>query len=303
MTTKKQIEANRANAKKGGVKTPEGKVIVKYNALKHGLLAKEVVITTGDGAENPEEFDQLLLNLQDHYKPQGVVEEMLVEKIAVAYWRLRRVYRHEQGLLREKLDTFRDDFYEQREGSFSDYKYKRPEKIEESIADQGGNIERLTKDLELLQKDGRPLSNFYGQQFLDYWVQAGTYKWEDEGLEDGPYDLSNKEIHEGLKNLGGSDTAIRNLLLDIVRKDIEDSKKLINELRIELRSTDAAFQRHPQVHALPPDPELSRLMKYEGSINRELYRAMNALERVQRMRLGDRVPAPMTLDLSIDGDK
>ena len=57
--SEKQLEANRANAQKGGVKTPEGKEIVKYNALKHGLLAKEVVITVGDGTEDPEEFNCL----------------------------------------------------------------------------------------------------------------------------------------------------------------------------------------------------------------------------------------------------
>ena len=37
--SKKQLEANKKNAPKGGVKTQEGKAIVKYNALKHGLLA------------------------------------------------------------------------------------------------------------------------------------------------------------------------------------------------------------------------------------------------------------------------
>ncbi|MCX5637107.1 MAG: hypothetical protein NTX52_05375 [Planctomycetota bacterium] len=43
--SEKQLEANRENALKGGVKTEEGKAIVKYNALKHGLLAKEAVIS------------------------------------------------------------------------------------------------------------------------------------------------------------------------------------------------------------------------------------------------------------------
>ncbi len=57
--SKKQLKANKKNAQKGGVKTSEGKAIVKYNALKHGLLAKEVVITVGEGAESPEEFDAL----------------------------------------------------------------------------------------------------------------------------------------------------------------------------------------------------------------------------------------------------
>jgi len=46
--SEKQLQANRENAQKGGVKTPEGKAMVKYNALKHGLLAKEAVITAGD---------------------------------------------------------------------------------------------------------------------------------------------------------------------------------------------------------------------------------------------------------------
>ena len=35
--SQKQLEANKKNAQKGGVKTTEGKAIVKYNALKHGM--------------------------------------------------------------------------------------------------------------------------------------------------------------------------------------------------------------------------------------------------------------------------
>ena len=39
--SKKQLEANKKNAQKGGVKTQEGKAIVKYNALRHGLRPKQ----------------------------------------------------------------------------------------------------------------------------------------------------------------------------------------------------------------------------------------------------------------------
>jgi len=50
MTTKiskKQLKANRQNAQLStGPVTPEGKNKVKWNALKHGLLAKSVVIPT-----------------------------------------------------------------------------------------------------------------------------------------------------------------------------------------------------------------------------------------------------------------
>ena len=81
--SKKQLEANKKNAQKGGVKTQGGKAIVKYNALKHGLLAKEVVITIGEGAENLEEFDALLEDLKTQLAPAGTLEEMLVEKLVL----------------------------------------------------------------------------------------------------------------------------------------------------------------------------------------------------------------------------
>jgi hypothetical protein len=91
--SEKQLEANKKNAQEGGVKTPQGKAIVKYNALKHGLLVKEIVITIGDGAENPEEFSALLEDLKTQLAPAGALEEMLAEKVAVAYWRLRKAYK------------------------------------------------------------------------------------------------------------------------------------------------------------------------------------------------------------------
>ena len=123
----KQLEANRKNAEKGGVKTPEGKAIVKYNALKHGLLAKEVVISLGEGTEDPEEFNSLLDDLKEQFSPVGTLEEMLVEKIAVSYWRLRRVYRYEVGLIRRKLDTATDDFYNEQD--WQNRKLNKTEKL------------------------------------------------------------------------------------------------------------------------------------------------------------------------------
>ena len=50
--TEKAIEANRRNAQKSsGPRTAKGKEIVKWNAVKHGLLAKEIVIKKGTYTE------------------------------------------------------------------------------------------------------------------------------------------------------------------------------------------------------------------------------------------------------------
>ena len=116
--SKKQLEANKINAQQGGVRTEKGKTIVRYNALKHGLLAKEIVITVGEGAEDPGEFNALLHDLKRHFRPVSSLEEILIEKVAVAYWRLRRAYKYEVGLIRSELDNATDDFFS-KTGDFS----------------------------------------------------------------------------------------------------------------------------------------------------------------------------------------
>src|ERR1022692_3839922 len=75
-SSERKIQANRQNALRStGPKTERGKRTVARNAIKHGLLAREVVITAGDGKESPEEFQDLLTRLWEDYEPVGVVEE------------------------------------------------------------------------------------------------------------------------------------------------------------------------------------------------------------------------------------
>ena len=54
---------------------------------------------------------QELNDLKAQLGPAGTLEEILIEKVAVAYWRLRRAYRYEVGLIRNELDNASDDFY------------------------------------------------------------------------------------------------------------------------------------------------------------------------------------------------
>jgi hypothetical protein len=49
MTSTRKSEANRRNALKStGPKTPEGQAVVRFNALKHGLLSREVLLPGED---------------------------------------------------------------------------------------------------------------------------------------------------------------------------------------------------------------------------------------------------------------
>jgi len=105
-TSLRKIEANQRNAQYStGPRTATGKQAVKWNALKHGLLSKEVVILAGDGKESKAEYRTLHAQLQEDYQPVGTAEELLVEQIAAGFWRLRRVLRCETGEIRRRVDT------------------------------------------------------------------------------------------------------------------------------------------------------------------------------------------------------
>ncbi len=105
MRTEKQRQASRTNGKKSrGPKTPEGIDVSKMNGLKHGLCSGQVVLP----GEDPAEFDAELAGWAGEFPPGGQMRAVLVERAAVASWRLRRCVRAERGLLLE-LAARRED--------------------------------------------------------------------------------------------------------------------------------------------------------------------------------------------------
>src|ERR687889_1152453 len=100
MTSKKQVQANRQNALKStGPKTPEGKDAVRLNANKHGLRSQEVLLP----GEDPEALKELDENLRAELQPVGELENLLVDGIVAAHWRLRRLRRVEAGIFAWEL--------------------------------------------------------------------------------------------------------------------------------------------------------------------------------------------------------
>lgn len=100
-TSQKQIDANRENGKKGGVKTEEGKLISRYNAMKHGLLSEEILME----GENDAVLLELEKKMRCELKPATELELLMVDKIVANVWRLRR------ALSFEKYDViFTSDF-------------------------------------------------------------------------------------------------------------------------------------------------------------------------------------------------
>ena len=97
--TEKMVEANRQNAQKStGPKTEEGKARSSQNSVRHGILAQHMYLTDTP-AESPENFEIIMSGLYDAYNPQDGHETILIQRIAVSYWRLARAYRYESHCL------------------------------------------------------------------------------------------------------------------------------------------------------------------------------------------------------------
>lgn len=97
--SEKQLEANRKNSKKGGIKkTCAGKEASKYNAWRHGILSG--VITKYDKRN----FDELHQRLTEELSPETAVEEILVGRIILYVIRLDRASKTEAEFIKSILD-------------------------------------------------------------------------------------------------------------------------------------------------------------------------------------------------------
>ena len=99
MTSLEPGESNRLNAAKStGPRTQAGKAAAALNSLRHGLLARELLVK----GENEEDFTVFAGGVRTRLSPIGELEIFVVNRIISAAWRLRRAVAVEAALFRTK---------------------------------------------------------------------------------------------------------------------------------------------------------------------------------------------------------
>jgi hypothetical protein len=103
MPTAKQIAASRANGRKSrGPITPEGKAKSRFNALKHGIDAKQQIMF----AESAEDLAELAAEYHELHSPANPEERFLVDTLVNNEWRLRRLRVVEADLWQSAVDAY-----------------------------------------------------------------------------------------------------------------------------------------------------------------------------------------------------
>ena len=110
MVSQKQLAANQQNALSStGPRTAEGKSRSSRNAIKHGLLSKQVVLST----ESQREFNGFRMHTLTSLCPEGEIELLLADLVVASAWRLRRVMQVRREMLESIIQENRDDLERQ----------------------------------------------------------------------------------------------------------------------------------------------------------------------------------------------
>ena len=146
MSTTQQINANRQNALRStGPRTPEGKAVSRFNALKSGIDAQAQVIP----GEDPAALEALVAEYQERFDTSAPECRMLVDTMIACEWLSRRLNRAEASLWKfAAMDTVRTfSSNDHPEGRVLDVRGREFERLQRRVNAVQRNYERALKQI------------------------------------------------------------------------------------------------------------------------------------------------------------
>jgi hypothetical protein len=276
-----KAQASRRNGRRSrGPRSPMGKRISRWNALQHGLLASEVVIPAGEGKERRAKYAALLARLCQDLRPANALEEVLVENIAVCYWRLRRPLRCETGEIRKGLDNA---------SMHADVETVRRFDVTKQFAPVSASAKRKLLESTLgLQHLIRLLYRVLAEVDRTGEISTETHLELLKNFGDGEDGLASlcsrlnaplafNKAEAELLNTKGQKGALLHVLE-------QEKARLESLLPAAARKDKLEQQSYAASRSLPAKDATQRIVRYAASIERELHRSIQQLTRLQKLR-------------------
>ena len=274
--TEKRLAANQINALRStGPVTFAGKAASSRNATRHGLLSAKLFLDD----EDPAEFQAMFLDFCRSLNPVGTLETTLVERIAVALWRQRRLVHAETASL-----------------SLT----RQPKKVAGAVSSELGR----SYGSEVEQDDLAPFD-------------ADTEAWsrnalaEIDSLEE--FDISSLEqraplVFAQLKSDAEEDQEVPAAFAEGHKDGLSgDIVELMLWCRLQIRDAEA----RPHIQALAeqvrakrkilPGDTLELLARHQTTLDNQLYKALKALREAQAWRLKTLEASPQSVELDQKG--
>ncbi len=277
-------------SKATGPRTEQGKQRASRNATKHGIFCKVIILKD----ESRAEYDGLVARLWEALRPEGALEELLVEKLATITWRQRRLLLAEGAEIRMNMEFAewdqrnRDQKEAEQIGSVptdeDDHGLIReihnPDVLEcclQRLAELRQEIEEAGFNPE---QDALTLRTVYGDRDENR-LREDLYDLYEAWLETSECSREERE-REGYASPA---QCRKNILQDID----EEIRRLKRDQKARSSVQTARTQLEIVSRNVPDGPGLDRLLRYETSFERSFDRTLSQLEHWQRIRLGQPV--------------
>jgi hypothetical protein len=284
-------------SKSRGPKTKRGKAIASRNATKHGLLSKKppILIT-----EDLETFQGIMQRLISEHQPQTTTEHLLIQQVAMGWFRLHRAWAAEAAitnlaLLKAQQDAQCPQVPENLPQPLLDALTSKS--FKEILQSEKAAIAALTQNLTPFLADSFD-SLFDTVQWLasvEECLQSAINQCPTELLISGSLNefwtrhlqvtgaiqalLQRSKQREGI-NL--DPTEIQTAL----EKFLETARTRLQEIESQIAEFDVNAQRlSAEKMASAAFPSIDHVMRYESQISRQLHNALKQLTEIQKQRL------------------
>lgn len=284
MNSEKQLLANHRNALLStGPKTIQGKAIIATNAIKHGIFTKDLIITSPLGKENEDEYLDVLNNLVSCLAPQNQIESLLVEKIAIDFWRLRRVIRFEAGSIEKHLETIVQEFYSygKKNNEEIDIEIERKKESLEWIAAYVEHLEKETVSFDQPVWEGAEIESDIIEDFrlIVRTIDSLSYE-EKEKLQYSTNNFGKLKVFLG-QNGYSSKKEISSKLIKVYAEQKQRLEEEIEELEQKRLANINANKLNGMLGTIPQEDNTDKILKYERSMQKSIFQNLFLLKKLQ----------------------
>jgi hypothetical protein len=298
-------QSNAIVSPSGGPSTREGKEIARWNATRHGIRSPAPVVP---GVEKKEEWEEHRDGVLESLHPEGHLELVLAERVALLSWRLRRVIRFETESIALAQEKAEDDLArERRFESGPDH----PEAVRgnaKSDRDDHRLLKRFAKmeDEKVLSSLDADLVIWGAMECADKVAEGEVDPEELLGSVSVP-GLPDSDSWEGYE--GWTAGLVRAVVEVIAEATDEEPEELLEAAirstqwkaersKLEAEKVERDLRNMARERLLPDEKILERIARYEAHLSRGLYKALHELEALQARRTGGAAPLAR---LDVDG--
>ena len=247
----------------------------RFNATKHGLSGRSVLLPWEDASE----FETLLDELVEEHQPRGPTERHLVLEVAGVMWRQRRVLQAEVAEVRDELRNLIG--WQDEKTATAALAHIGPKgeasvaaAVQTTAAQVRDELAGIEQDEAMTRRALRILRRA-GPKAYDNAVAAlreDSREWWQETLEDGP-DEDDEE--EGRKPYEPTAASLRAFMEAELLPSLAGQRAQI---------TNRAIVREHALAAAAAHADLDRISRYETHLDRKLNRLLGTLLRLQEAR-------------------